>query len=318
VKARKRFGQHFLERPWADKIVQLVAPAAGDHLIEIGPGRGALTVPLAETGVPIHAIEIDRDLAGELSGKLPRSVSIITGDFLDISIGDLLAAVGVPAAPRAPSPPAPSPQGEGMEFEPSREEPAASRTERTAAQEADAAPPARSGEPANDDRVLRIVGNLPYNLSTPILVRLFALARETGRLRDATIMLQREVADRVTAKPGGGDWGPLGVLASLHADTDVLLQLPPGAFRPPPQVRSTVIRLRFRPFPVEIGDYRRFDTMVRTLFQQRRKTLGNALKPLLTEPGQSADTLRAAGLDPIRRPETLSLAELATLARQLG
>jgi 16S rRNA (adenine1518-N6/adenine1519-N6)-dimethyltransferase len=293
VKARKRFGQHFLERPWADKIVQLVAPAPDDHLIEIGPGRGALTVPLAETGVPIHAIEIDRDLAGELSGKLPRSVAIITGDFLDISIGELLAAVGVPTMPRAPSPPAPSPQGEGEDYP-------------------------RASEPAGDDRVLRIVGNLPYNLSTPILVRLFALARETGRLRDATVMLQREVADRVTAKPGGGDWGPLGVMASLHAETDVLLQLPPGAFRPPPKVRSTVIRLRFRPFPVEIDDYPRFDTMVRVLFQQRRKTLGNALKPLLAEPGQSADTLRAAGLDPIRRPETLSLAELAALARRLG
>jgi 16S rRNA (adenine1518-N6/adenine1519-N6)-dimethyltransferase len=310
VKARKRFGQHFLERPWADKIVQLVAPAPDDHLIEIGPGRGALTVPLAETGVPIHAIEIDRDLAGELAGKLPRSVAIITGDFLDISIGELLAAVGVPAVPRAPSPPA--------ERAPSQEEPAASRGERTAAQEVHAALHARAGEPAGDDRVLRIVGNLPYNLSTPILVRLFALARETGRLRDATVMLQREVADRVTAKPGGGDWGPLGVMASLHAETDVLLQLPPGAFRPPPKVRSTVIRLRFRPFPVEIDDYPRFDTMVRVLFQQRRKTLGNALKPLLAEPGQSADTLRAAGLDPIRRPETLSLAELAALARRLS
>lgn len=313
MRARKRFGQHFLERPWADKIVQLVAPAPDDHLIEIGPGRGALTVPLAETGVPIHAIEIDRDLAGELSGKLPRTVAIITGDFLDISIGELLAAVGVPAVPRAPSP-----QGEGAERAPFQEEPAASRGERTAAQEAHTAPQARAGEPADDDRVLRIVGNLPYNLSTPILVRLFALARETGRLRDATIMLQREVADRVAAKPGGGDWGPLGVLASLHAETDVLLQLPPGAFRPPPKVRSTVIRLRFRPFPVEIADYARFDTMVRVLFQQRRKTLGNALKPLLADSGQSADTLRAAGLDPIRRPETLSLAELATLARRLG
>lgn len=264
MKARKRFGQHFLERPWADKIVQLVAPAPDDHLIEIGPGRGALTVPLAETGVPIHAIEIDRDLAGELSSKLPPSVHIITGDFLDISTEALLAGATGPGG------------------------------------------------------TIRIVGNLPYNLSTPILVRLFALSRETGRLRDATVMLQREVADRVTARPGGGDWGPLGVLASLHAETDVLLQLPPGAFRPPPKVRSTVIRLRFRPFPVEIDDYRRFDLMVRTLFQQRRKTLANALKPLLSDPGQSADTLRAVGLDPIRRPETLSLAELAALARRLG
>lgn len=268
MKARKRFGQHFLERPWADKIVQLIAPAPEDHLIEIGPGRGALTVPLAETGVPLRAIEIDRDLAGELSAKLPPSVSIITGDFLDISTSQLLAGQLLEGATNAEAP-------------------------------------------------VRIVGNLPYNLSTPILVRLFAIARETGRLRDATVMLQREVADRVTAKPGGGDWGPLGVLASLHADADVLLHLPPGAFRPPPKVRSTVIRLRFRPFPVEIADFPRFDTMVRTLFQQRRKTLGNALKPLLAGAVQSADILRSAGLDPMRRPETLSLDELAALARQL-
>jgi 16S rRNA (adenine1518-N6/adenine1519-N6)-dimethyltransferase len=274
VKARKRFGQHFLERPWADKIVQLIAPTPDDRLIEIGPGRGALTAPLAETGVPIRAIEIDRDLAGELGRALPPHVSIVSGDFLSLSAADLFDT----DAPTASSSP-------------------------------DATAVAPAAQP------IRIVGNLPYNLSSPILIRLLALARETGRLRDATIMLQREVADRVTATPGGGDWGPLGVLVSLHADTEVLLQLPPGAFRPPPKVRSTVVRLRFRPFSVDVGDYRRFDTMVRTIFQQRRKTLANALKPLLPPDHSAADLLRSVDLDPIRRPETLSLVELAALAR---
>lgn len=317
MKARKRFGQHFLERPWADKIVALVAPGPHDHLIEIGPGRGALTVPLAETGVPLRAIEIDRDLAADLAGRLPANVALITGDFLSIDNAGLFDAAWPPARPGLAAPAKAVASSGANEAEPPASAPVVDPPTPDAHTGDGSAPAAAAGsQPAS---TIRIVGNLPYNLSSPILVRLLALARETGRVRDATIMLQREVADRVTAQPGGGEWGPLGVLVALHAETDVLLQLPPGAFRPPPKVRSSIVRLRFRPFPVDVGDFVRFDTMVRTLFQLRRKTLNNALKPLLPpESRPAAEILSGIGIDPIRRPETLSLAELATLARALA
>jgi 16S rRNA (adenine1518-N6/adenine1519-N6)-dimethyltransferase len=258
---RKRFGQHFLERAWVDKLVALVSAQATETILEIGPGRGALTLPLATSGAQIRAIEIDRDLAAELTAAAPANVTVIEGDLL-------------------------------------------------------AMPPAELFPTGAQD--IRVVGNLPYNVSSPILFRLLQLWRETHRLLDATLMLQREVAVRIAATPGGGDYGPLSILTALHADVDTLLQLPPGAFRPPPKVHSSVIRLRFRPPTIDVGEYAIFERLVRTLFQQRRKTVANALKPLLP-PSATADAiLRAAGIDPRRRPETLSLQELATLNRALA
>jgi 16S rRNA (adenine1518-N6/adenine1519-N6)-dimethyltransferase len=273
VRARKRFGQHFLERAWVDKLVALVAAKPDDVLLEIGPGRGALTLPLAQSGAQIRAVEIDRDLAVDLEALAPSTVTVISGDVLALAAADLLGE-----APR-----------------------------------------------------VRVVGNLPYNVSSPILFRLLQLWRETQRLVDATLMLQREVAVRIAAPAGGGDYGPLSILTALHADVDTLLQLPPGAFRPPPKVHSSVIRLRFRPPTIDVGDYARFERLVRTLFQQRRKTSANALKPLLAllpapasaaghAPGpalSSEELLRSVEIDPRRRPETLSLAELARLAHAL-
>ncbi len=260
MRARKRFGQHFLERTWVEKLVALVAAQPGETFLEIGPGRGALTLPLAESGARIRAVEIDRDLAADLADVAPPHVTVITGDLLALGPADLFG---------------------------------------------------------DADRI-RIVGNLPYNVSSPILFRLLQLWRETQRPIDATLMLQREVAIRVAAAPGNGDYGPLGILTALHADVDTLLQLPPGAFRPPPKVHSSVIRLRFRPAAVDVGDYPRFERLVRTLFQQRRKTVANALKPLVSTPSASADALlRAANIDPRRRPETLTLDDLARVAAVL-
>ncbi len=272
MRARKRFGQHFLERAWVEKLVALVNAQPTDSLLEIGPGRGELTLGLAASGASIRAIEIDRDLAADLSAQAPSNVTIINGDVLALSPADLLG-------------------------------------------DASDATPASADAGRDPGRRVRIVGNLPYNVSSPILFRLLELWRETHRLLDATLMLQREVAIRVAASPGTGDYGPLGIFTALHADVDTLLQLPPGAFRPPPKVHSSVIRLRFRAPTVDIGDYAAFEGLVRTLFQQRRKTAANALKPLL--PDHASDRLRAADIDPQRRPETLSLAELATLSRQL-
>jgi 16S rRNA (adenine1518-N6/adenine1519-N6)-dimethyltransferase len=150
-------------------------------------------------------------------------------------------------------------------------------------------------------------------------MKLVELARATGRITDATVMLQREVADRVVAAPGTRDYGPLAIAIGLRADRTRLLTLPPGAFRPPPKVHSAIVRLVFRPPTVVIADEPSFERLVRTLFQQRRKTLSNALEPFAAARGLDGPAaVRAAGLDPRRRPETLQLSELAALAAALA
>lgn len=171
------------------------------------------------------------------------------------------------------------------------------------------------GRPLTAGTALRVVGNLPYNVSSPILLRLLELARETGGLRDAVLMLQAEVADRLLAAPGSRKYGVLSILTALGADADRLLALPPGAFRPAPRVHSTLVWLRFRPAAVPVADPALLVRLVRALFMQRRKTLRNALRAFAGSAGLAAgEALVRAGLDPRRRPETLQLVELARLA----
>ena len=259
-RARKRFGQHFLESAWADKLFAAIDPRPDDRFLEIGPGPGALTLRLAPRVRSLIAIEIDRDMAAALKREVPPNVTVVQQDFLG----------------------------------------------------ADLAPLTRDGP-------LRVAGNLPYNVSSPILFKLLDAHRTHGRMRDATLMLQREVAERIEAGPGSGDYGVLAILVQLHADVQRLLSLPPGAFRPPPKVHSAVIRLTFREPAVRLADERVFSGLVRSVFTQRRKTLGNALKPFAETLGVEArDVLRAAGIDPIRRPETLTLDEFGHLANLLA
>lgn len=266
-RARKRFGQHFLTDAWARKVVAAISPAPGDVFLEIGPGRGALTRPLAATGAPLLAIEIDRDLAADLAARVPPNVTILTGDVLAQDVVPYLSGL-----------------------EPQR-------------------PPGWTG-PAAPARRFRVVGNLPYNLSTPILFRLLEIHRRHGFFADATIMLQREVADRLIARAGTRDYGVLTIMVALHARVSRLLNLPPGAFVPPPKVRSTVVRLAFGPVAVKLSDEALFERLVRTVFTQRRKTLANSLKKFdQTSPA----VLALSGLDGRRRPETLQLSELARL-----
>jgi 16S rRNA (adenine1518-N6/adenine1519-N6)-dimethyltransferase len=260
---RKRFGQHFLASDWARKVVGAIAPAKDDVFLEIGPGTGALTRPLAAAARQIVAIEIDRDLAADLSRQVPANVSILTGDVLDLDLESLV----------------------------------------------------REQAPAEG---LRVAGNLPYNISSPILIRLLEVHQRTRLLRDATVMLQREVVDRMTALPGTRDYGVLTIMLRLHADVELRLSLPPGAFRPAPKVWSAVARFRFRPPQVEVTRPDLFEQVVKTVFSQRRKTLANALKPLRPEPGAAAALLGRAGIDPRRRPETLDLPEIAALTALLG
>lgn len=258
-RARKRFGQHFLEPAWVAKLVAVIDPRPDDVLLEIGPGRGALTASLAARVARIVAVEIDRDLAAALLRVVPESVRLVEGDVLATDIGALLA-----------------------------------------------------GEPAP----VRVAGNLPYNVATPILFRLLHASGGGHVLSDATVMLQKEVADRVVARPGSGDYGSLAVHVALDADAELVLILPPGAFRPPPKVTSAVVRLRFRPPAVDIGDRDVFERLVRGVFQQRRKTLLNALRPVADTFGRSAaDLLDRAGVDPKIRPGDLALDGFAALSR---
>ena len=257
--ARRRFGQHFLDAAWSGKVLEAAAFAPTDHVIEIGAGRGALTVQLAGAVAALTAVEIDRDLIPALRGRLPAHVRVIEGDFLDVPADRLFEG------------------GTGSGW--------------------------------------RVIGNLPYNVSSPILFRLLELAQAGSRLRDATLMLQREVADRVASPPGSRQYGALSIMVQLDADVEALLTLPPGAFRPRPKVWSSVIRLHFRPPRVAVRDRRRFESLVRSLFSQRRKMLANALQPAAFARGlEAAGALRAADIDPTRRPETLHLEELARLA----
>ncbi len=254
--ARKRFGQHFLEPAWADKVIEAIAPRPGDRFIEIGPGPGALTLRLAPRVRRLTAIEVDRDLVARLRPRLPEQAEVVEGDFLSIDL-----------------------------------------------------------EPYVEAGPLRIAGNLPYNISSPILFKLLAASRDSGRLIDATIMLQFEVAERLTASVGTRDYGVLTILTSLHADARQLLTLPPGAFRPQPKIRSSVVRLRFRPSPVTVRDSAALERMVRTLFTQRRKTVLNALRPFAESLGRDPRAaLAAAAVDPGLRPEMLGLAALARLS----
>ena len=265
MRARKRFAQHFLESTWVTKLVAAVAATPDESILEIGPGRGAITRPLAERVRRLLAIEIDRDLAADLQAAALPNVTVVTSDVLSVDLVPILA--------------------EWL-----------------------------GGAPGPDNQI-RIVGNLPYNISSPILFALLDLAARTGGVRDAMLMLQKEVADRLVARVGTGEYGVLTVLTGLNADVTRILSLPPGAFRPQPKVHSAVVRLVFRPSKVEIPDQQLFVRMVRTMFTQRRKTLSNALKPFGVEKGVNpSGALAAAGIDPQRRPETLGLAEMAALA----
>jgi 16S rRNA (adenine1518-N6/adenine1519-N6)-dimethyltransferase len=166
---------------------------------------------------------------------------------------------------------------------------------------------------------IRVVGNLPYNLSSPILFRILGTQRTHRCFRDATLMLQREVADRVVADPCSRAYGPMAILTRLAADATRVITLPPGAFRPPPRVRSAVVHLGFRPPQVTIADPVQFERLVRSLFTRRRKTLMNALGPFAgtVSPIPPRELIVRAELTPERRPETLDLEDLARLADAL-
>jgi 16S rRNA (adenine1518-N6/adenine1519-N6)-dimethyltransferase len=252
---RKRFGQHFLHDPGIlARIVAAIAPRPGDHLVEIGPGEGALTLPLLRAAGNLTAIELDRDLIAPLNAKAQNvgQLSIISGDALTVDLTAL----------------------------------------------------------AEHARI-RLVGNLPYNISTPIL---FHCLDHAAAIHDMHFMLQKEVVDRMAAAPGSKIYGRLSVMLQLRCTVEPLLRVPPGAFRPPPQVDSAVVRLvPLAPGDLPDVDFALVETVVRAAFGQRRKTLSNALSEIA-----STAQIDAAGIDPRARAEQLAPSAYVALARQVA
>lgn len=252
-RARKRFGQHFLHDPAViDRIVRSVQPLPGERLVEIGPGRGALThILVSAAPASLDTIEIDRDLAADLRAEFAhvRAFTLHEADALDFDFRALAAERGGP---------------------------------------------------------LRVIGNLPYNISTPLL---FHLLESTGSIVDIHVMLQREVVARMAAKPGSGEYGRLTVMLAPWVHVERLFDVGPGAFQPPPQVWSSVVRLTVLPKPAfEVSP--RFRNVVAAAFSHRRKTLRNALKGLVT-----GEQIEECNLDPMVRPEEVSPEQFNTLAR---
>lgn len=252
---RKRLGQHFLHAPTViDRILHSIAAQPGQHLLEIGPGQGAITRPLLETGAILDVVELDRDLVPEL-----ESLAHLFAGRMRVYHRDAL--------------------------------------------EFDVCSCVTPGER------LRVVGNLPYNISTPLL---FHLMDSLACIADMHFMLQKEVVDRMAAAPGSKAYGRLSVMLQYHCQVQPLFGIGPGAFNPPPRVDSAFVRLTPHPHPpVTVDDPAMFANVVRQAFMYRRKTLRNALKTLVDSEGFSA-----ADVDPDLRAERLGLEEFARLAAQ--
>ncbi len=250
---RKRFGQHFLhDRTVISHIMAALAPSREDHLVEIGPGQGALTIPLLEHCTQLDVVELDRDLIPALQGLATTSAALKVhqADALRFDFNKLVTG---------------------------------------------------------DDRPLRVVGNLPYNISTPLL---FHLLQYAPLIHDMHFMLQKEVVERMVAPPGSRTYGRLSIMLQYRCQLTDLFHIPPTAFSPPPQVESAVVRLKpFRTLPLTAVDEALFSRVVTQAFSYRRKTLRNALKGLV-----SPDLLSTAGIDPGLRPEMVSVANFVRLS----
>jgi 16S rRNA (adenine1518-N6/adenine1519-N6)-dimethyltransferase len=249
---RKRFGQHFLHDPYVlQRIVAAINPQPGDHVVEIGPGEGALTRPLLARLPALTVVEIDRDLASRLQTEFPPArLDVRLADALEFDFGTLPAPV-------------------------------------------------------------RVVGNLPYNVSTPLLFHLAAFA---DRVQDMHFMLQREVVDRMAAGASTPAYGRLSVMLQRRFRIEALFRVAPGAFRPPPKVESAVVRLRpLAPSEILPVDEQVFAEVVMRAFAARRKTLRNGLSGLVDESG-----LRAIGIDPGLRPENITPEQYIKIAMSIA
>ena len=254
--AKKRYGQHFLHDPGTiDRIVRAIDPRPGDRIVEIGPGRGAITAPVLSLAGSLDVVEIDPDVVPPLRAHCAGrgELRVHLADALEFDFRAL--------------------RGEGPK--------------------------------------LRLIGNLPYNVSTPLL---FHLIGQLDAICDMHFMLQKEVVMRMAAKPDTEDYGRLTVTLAPHVAVAPLFDIGAGAFKPPPQVTSTFFALHPHASPpFAVSDPQGYANVVLAAFSKRRKTLRNALAGLL-EPAQ----IVAAGIDPGARAETLAPAQFAALAEQLA
>lgn len=255
-KPRKSLGQHFLVDPvWIDRILDHIRPQADDTLLEIGPGRGALTHPLLERFQQLQIIELDNELAARWQQQALQNPGLVAhhADVMQFDFSRLLT----------------------------------------------------------EYKSLYLVGNLPYNIASPLIVRLL---NHGPHISDMVFMVQKEVADRITSPPGCRQYGRLSIMVQWLADVEPLFTVPPDAFLPPPRVHSAVIRIHPLVAPrFAVCNPDNYRLLVRTAFSQRRKTLRNCLKTLITEP-----MFVTAGINPILRPEQLSPADFARLEQTLS
>jgi 16S rRNA (adenine1518-N6/adenine1519-N6)-dimethyltransferase len=256
--AKPKLGQNFLVDTEAiQRIAASIGDLTGRTVVEIGPGRGAITGALAARAAHVLAVELDHELALHLRVQFPTErVTVVEQDVLQFDFIAASAAAG--------------------------------------------------------ERLL-VSGNLPYGITSPILLK---LAASHAALDRAVLMVQREVADRVTAQPGSRDYGLLSVTAQMHGPAQRLFTLPPSSFSPPPEVHSTVFRWRFAPRFAELGvDEASFLRFVRLCFAQKRKTLANNLRAASIPPATVAAALAQAAIDPLARAEALSIEAFAALWR---
>jgi 16S rRNA (adenine1518-N6/adenine1519-N6)-dimethyltransferase len=255
ARPKKSFGQHFLhEKRYIERIVSAIAPRPDDRVVEIGPGEGALTLPLLAVARQLTAIELDTDLIPDLAARAASvgTLEIVHADVLKVDFTALAQRLGV----------------------------------------------AR----------VRLAGNLPYYISSPIL---FHCVDHATAIEDMHFMLQKEVVDRMAAEPGSKVYGRLSVMLQLACRVEPLFTVPPGAFRPPPKVDSAVVRLvPLPPHERHDADPQRLFAIVKAAFAQRRKTLSNGLKTLL-----DSAAIASAGIDPKARAETLAPQDFVRLAK---
>jgi len=250
-KPRKRFGQHFLmDQSVLAEIMQCLALQPDDHVIEIGPGQGALTKYLLRFVNHLDVVELDRDLVVFLREYFdPKQLTIHSADALDFPYSSL------------------------------------------------------SKSPSD----LRIVGNLPYNISTPLLFKLFS---DIDCIRDMHFMLQKEVVLRLTATVGTTDYSRLSVMSQYFCDSDYLFTVPPDAFDPPPKVESAVVRLTPKTqHQLSPEQFNVFSNVVKEAFNYRRKKLGNCLRRFITP-----EQLTALDINPNARPQDISVAEFIRIS----
>lgn len=250
--ARKRFGQNFLhDQGVISRIVNAINPTTDEHLLEIGPGQGALTAPLAASGAKLDCVELDRDLASFLQTTFApqTNVHIFQHDILKFDLQQL----------------------------------------------------------TDNGKPLRVIGNLPYNISTPVL---FHLLQHHKLISDMTFMLQLEVVQRMAAGVGDKNYGRLGLMLQYYCRVNHLFNVPSAAFTPRPKVSSAIVQLiPHREFPVQAMDPACLHVVIRTAFNQRRKTLKNSLKAIISE-----EVLNTLPLDVSLRPENLSLADYVLIS----